>query len=110
MKVPPDERERVVAEESRQLHSDGIKPATLKWIFSGGDSSRPEEGSAVIYGAWEACDTEKFVLPRIPGVDLCDPMRVCSAQFFNVRLEFEKTRDLRFPRQIYFHARQTAAP
>ena len=51
-----------------------------------------------------------FVARRFKALDLCDPMRVCSAQFFNVSLEFEKTRDLRFPRQIYFHARQTAAP
>ena len=42
-----------------------------------------------------------FVARRFKALDLCDPMRVCSAQFFNVSLEFEKTRDLRFTRQIY---------
>jgi hypothetical protein len=31
-----------------------------------------------------------FVARRFKALDLCDPMRVCSAQFFNVRLELRR--------------------
>ena len=54
-------RREWVAEESRQLHSDKNQTSDAPNGYSAAVmSSRPEEGSAIIYGAWEACDTEKW--------------------------------------------------
>jgi hypothetical protein len=82
---------------------DVVLPDSMKRAMAGQAESERERRAKIINAEGEFQAAEKLV-------QAASMISAQPARFLNVSLEFEKTRDLRLTRQIYFHAHQIAPP